>query len=110
MKKKFTTDTTAASILFNAPVVATTAIIQDTAEVSTDTAEPLKQPQKTIIRSKPGTPHACPDGEKRTHRYQITCKPSIAEKAAALAKKRKISVNNLFEVLVLQAWEWQEER
>lgn len=104
MKKTFTTDTTAASILFNAPAGAQIAPVEQGA--IDDAAEATKK----IIRSKPGTPHACPDGEKRTHRYQITCKPSVAQKAAALAKKRKISINNLFEVLVLQAWQWQEEK
>lgn len=47
------------------------------------------------------------DGEKRDRRLQITCKQSIATKAATLAKTRGISLNYLFERLIMEEWERQ---
>ena len=98
-KKSFNTDTTAAAELFNpapAPVAE-----QKTAPAQSKkkTAEPTPEIAPVI------TWRARPDGEKRNRRMQIVCKPSVAMKAAEIARTRGISIGNLFEKLILEQWE-----
>lgn len=108
MKKSFTPDTTAAAELFTQPakktqpetITATTAepAIKKSARLTPPPApEPIDTTTSFSWRAKP-------DGETRSRRLQITSKPSIADKAAKLARVNGISLNYLFELLVLDAW------
>lgn len=112
MKKSFTPDTTAAAELFTTP--AKKATVKAQPETTTEqTAEPtikksarLTPPPapETIDTTNALSWRAKPDGETRSRRLQITSKPSIADKAAKLARANGISLNYLFELLITDAW------
>lgn len=99
-KKTFTTQTTAAAELFNAPPAAP-APAPAPAQIS-DQASPA--PAQTSAPLAYRTWRAKPDGERRDQRLQIICKPSIAAKAAEMARARGISVAYLFETLIDREW------
>lgn len=114
MKKSFTSDTTAAAELFTTPTITKTQTNNATAGTTeqgtvkkidrlTPPAPPAK-PADTIDTESALSWKARPDGETRSRRLQITCKPSIATKAAKLARANGISLNYLFELLILDAW------
>ena len=95
-KKNFTAETTAAAELFNAPA-------QPTAS-----KKEKPEPKKAQAPAEPDyivSWKARPDGEPRSRRIQIVSKPSIAKKAADLARERGISLAYLFENLVSAEWE-----
>ena len=115
MKKSFTPDTTAAAELFTTPAKKQNAPTKQ--ETATQTASTPTEPviTKTARLTPPPAPEtidttnafswrARPDGETRSRRLQITSKPSIADKAAKLARANGISLNYLFELIVLDAW------
>lgn len=112
MKKSFTPDTTAAAELFTTPAKKETKKTQPETITAT-TAEPtikksarLTPPPapETIDTTNALSWRAKPDGETRSRRLQITSKPSIADKAAKLARANGISLNYLFELLITNAW------
>lgn len=116
MKKSFSNADTAAEQLFT---IATPKKEQETAPIHPAQPEqqeivinpdvlptpppPPAQPP-TIDTRNAFTWKAIPDGELRTRRLQITAKPSIADKAAKMARAKGISVNYLFELLIADAW------
>ncbi len=98
-KKNFTAETTAAAELFNAPTKPTAS--------KKEKPEPKKAPADTdyFVSWK-----AKPDGEPRNRRIQIVSKPSIARKAAEMARERGISLAYLFELLVSAEWEKESKK
>lgn len=64
-----------------------------------------REPKPLIITWK-----ARPDGERRDYRFTLNCKRSIAEKAAALAKSRGLSIANLFEQLISREYDAAQEQ
>lgn len=115
MKKSFTDTTTAAAELFTTPAkketikplpeVDQTAAPDQIEPVITKTARLTPPPPPVPIDTKNALSwKARPDGEPRNRRLQITSKPSIADKAAKLARANGISLNYLFELLILDAW------
>lgn len=100
-KKTFTTDTTAAAELFNAPAPATK-------KKATSKAANIEQPAEVapVIM----TWKARPDGERRDRRLQLLCKPSVVQKAAELARERGISVAFLIENLIIAEAEKSNRR
>lgn len=102
MKKSF--NSTAAAELFTAPSAQPEPTKKRTGAAS-PAATPTKENQPYALTWK-----AAPDGEARTRRIQVVMKPSVAAKAGQMAKEAGISVNYLFETLVLQAWNDREEK
>jgi len=102
-KKTFNAENTAAAELFNTPTQPAQA---------TPTAKPAASKKKAPAQTQAPAADdfsiswkAKPDGEPRTRRIQIVCKPSIAMKAAKMSREQGISVAYLFELLVSAEWD-----